>query len=177
MVYSGYLLLLVNLCNKAQSAETTIRLDPVNSHHQDNLLLIRIGTDWANSPRICEGTNRTDRLAGKGTIARALLLGRSEVLRSLRHYLRAQSQVLGHHTIDRLEERGVERGSAWRSSSKGRERGPSSVRRTLELFLRQRWGTFWETGWSAYVLFRAQRYHLELKWNAILFCNGMSIIG
>ena len=30
--------------------------------------------------------------------------------KSLRHYLRAQSQ--GHHTIDRLEERGVERGSA-----------------------------------------------------------------
>ena len=30
---------------------------------------------------------------------------RSEVLRSLRHYLRAQSQ--GHHTIDCLEERGV----------------------------------------------------------------------
>ena len=49
-----------------------------------------------------------------------LLLERSEVLRSLRHYLRAQSQ--GHRTIDRLEERGVERGSARRSSLKGRER-------------------------------------------------------
>ena len=36
----------------------------------------------------------------------------SEMLRSLRHYLQAQSQ--GHHTIDRLEERGVERGSARR---------------------------------------------------------------
>ena len=33
-----------------------------------------------------------------------------QVLRSLRHYLRAQSQ--GHDTTDRLEERGVERGSA-----------------------------------------------------------------
>lgn len=31
-------------------------------------------------------------------------LGRSEVLRSLRQYLHAQSQV-PHHTIDRLEER------------------------------------------------------------------------
>ena len=40
----------------------------------------------------------------------------SEVLRSLRHYLRA------HHTIDRLGERGVERGSARRSSLKGREK-------------------------------------------------------
>ena len=45
---------------------------------------------------------------------------RSEVLRSLRHYLREQSQC--RHTIDRLEERGVERGSARRSSLKGRER-------------------------------------------------------
>ena len=45
---------------------------------------------------------------------------RSEVLRSLGHYMRAQSQ--GHHTIDHLEERGVQRGSAGRSSFRGRER-------------------------------------------------------
>ena len=49
-------------------------------------------------------------LSGQGNIISGLLLGRSEVLRSLRHYLRAQSQ--GHHPIDRLEERVVERGSA-----------------------------------------------------------------
>ena len=54
--------------------------------------------------------DRADRLAGKATLTSGLLLGRSEVLRGLRHYLRAQSQ--GHHTIDHLEERGVERGSA-----------------------------------------------------------------
>ena len=59
------------------------------------------------------------RLAGKATLTSGLLLGRSEVLRSLGHYLRAQSQ--GHHTIDRLEEIGVERGNARRSSLKGRE--------------------------------------------------------
>ena len=63
----------------------------------------------------------TDRLAGKATSTCVLLVSRSDVLRSLRHYLQAQSQ--GHHTIDRLEERGVERGSASRRSSlKGRER-------------------------------------------------------
>ena len=67
-----------------------------------------------------KGNDRADRLAGKAALTSGLLLGRSEVLRSLRHYLRAQSQ--GHHTIDRLEERGVERGSARRSSLKGRER-------------------------------------------------------
>ena len=62
---------------------------------------------------------RADRLAGKATLTSGLLLGRPEVLRNLRHSLGAKSQ--GHHTIDRLEERGVERGSARRSSLKGRE--------------------------------------------------------
>ena len=67
-----------------------------------------------------KGNDRADRLAGKETLANGLLLGRSEELRSFRHYLRAQSQ--GHHTTDRLEERGVERGNAGQSSLKGRER-------------------------------------------------------
>ena len=67
-----------------------------------------------------KGNDRADRLVGKATLTSGLLLGRSEMLRSLRHYLRAQSQ--GHHIIDRLEERGVERGSARRYSLKGRER-------------------------------------------------------
>ena len=57
-----------------------------------------------------KGNDRADRLAGKATLTSDLHLGRSEVLRSLRHYLRAQSQ--GHHTIDRVEER---RGKRMRS--------------------------------------------------------------
>ena len=73
---------------------------------------------------------------------------RSEVLRSLGHYLRSESR--GHHTIDRLEERGVN-DLPWKD-----ERGPSSIRRTLEL-----WGNFWETGRSAYRLFRAHIYTLN----------------
>ena len=89
-----------------------------------------------------------------------LLLGRSEVLRSLRHYLRA-------HTIDRLEKRGVERKSARRSSLKGTREGHRQSRRTLEPFERQRCGNFLETGWSAHGLFRAHRGHLELTWT----CN------
>ena len=65
--------------------------------------------------------DRADRLAGKATITSGLRLGRSEVLRSLRHYLRAHGQ--GHHTIDRLQERSVEKGGGTlRSSLKGRER-------------------------------------------------------
>ena len=35
------------------------------------------------------------------------------------------------------------------------ERGPSSIRRTLEPFQRQHWGHFWETGRSAFGLFQA----------------------
>ena len=57
-----------------------------------------------------KGNDRTDTIADKATLTNGLLPGRSKVLRSLRHYLRAQSQ--GHHTIDHLEERDVERGSA-----------------------------------------------------------------
>ena len=67
------------------------------------------GYDWA------------DRRADNATLTSGLLLRRSAVLRSLRHYLQEQSQ--GHHTIDRLEERGVERGSTRQSSLiKGQER-------------------------------------------------------
>ena len=61
-----------------------------------------------------------DRLVGKVTITNILCFGKSEVLRILKHYLRTRSQ--GQHTIDRLEERGVDAGSARRSSLKGRER-------------------------------------------------------
>ena len=67
-----------------------------------------------------KGNDQADTPAGKPTLISGLLLGRSEVLRSLRHYLHAESQ--GHHTINPLEERGVERGSARRSSLKVRER-------------------------------------------------------
>ena len=67
-----------------------------------------------------KGNTRAERVAGKAILTSGLCLGRSKVLRSLRHYLRAQSQ--GHHTIDRLEERGVERRSARLFSLEGRER-------------------------------------------------------
>ena len=53
-----------------------------------------------------KGNDRADRLVGKATFRSGLLLGRSEVLRSLKHYLWAQSQ--GHHSTDCLEERGKE---------------------------------------------------------------------
>ena len=90
------------------------KVSMVNIHHRKLL--------WMNCPGHAgvKGNGRANRLAGKATPTSGLLLGRSEVLRSLRHYLRAQSQ--GHHTIDRLEGRGVERSSGRRPSLKGRER-------------------------------------------------------
>ena len=85
-----------------------------------------------------------DRLAGITNVTSGLGLGRSEVLRSLRHYLRARSQ--GHHTFDRLEERGMKRGS---------------IRRSLYLFPRQRWGKLLRDGVDLIWIFRTHRCHLE----------------
>ena len=77
---------------------------------------------WVYRPVHVElkGNDRADRLAGKATLRSGLLLGRSKVLRSLKHYLRGQSK--GHHTIDRLGKRVMEKASARRSSLKGREK-------------------------------------------------------
>ena len=91
-----------------------------------------------------KGNDQPDRLAGKKS---GLRLGKYAVLRSLRPYLWAQSR--GHHTIDRLEERGVDRGSARRSSLKEREKAIVNQTNIMEPFQRQRWGNFSETGWRA----------------------------
>ena len=107
-----------------------------------------------------KGNDRADTLVGKAIHTSDMLLGRSEVLRNLRHYLRAQSQ--GHHTMDRLEERGVERGSARRSSLKGREMAIVSQTNTGTVS-KARLRKLLRDGWSAYGLFRAHRYHPELN--------------
>ena len=79
------------------------------------------------------------------------------------------TKVFWHHTINRLQERGVERGSTRRSSFE-RTREGHAIKWTLELFQRRRWGNFWETGWSAYGLFWALRYlpsWTELSWTVL----------
>ena len=102
----------------------------------------------------------------------------------------ARAQIQGHHSIDRLEERGVERGSVRRSSLKGRERVMVNQMNITEPYQRRRCGNFREretdrqrqtdrqtdrqrqrqrdrereTGWSAYGLYPAHRYHPELNW-------------
>ena len=55
-----------------------------------------------------EGSGRAERLACNAAITSGLHLERPEVLRSLRHYLRAQSQ--GHQASANLEETGHRKG-------------------------------------------------------------------
>ena len=107
-----------------------------------------------------KGNDRADRLAGKATITSGLLLGRYEVLRSLRHYLRVQSQ--GHHTIDRLEDRGVKRGSARRSSLKGRERAIVS-QTNIGTVSKATLGKLLSNGVERIWGFQAHRYRIELN--------------
>ncbi len=84
---------------------------------------------WGYCPGHSEvkGNDRADRLASKATITTGLPLWRHKVLRGLRRYVQTQRQ--GHHTIDRLDERGVER--VRRSTTFLERIGPSSSRPTL----------------------------------------------
>ena len=66
------------------------------------------------------GNERADRLANTGDITSGLQLGRAEVLRDFRNYLNTDKPA--HHSIDRLKERGVEKGSSRYSTIQGRER-------------------------------------------------------
>ena len=53
---------------------------------------------------VVKGNDRADKLAGKETLTSGLLLGRSELLRSLRHYLRVQTKDITPWTAWRREE-------------------------------------------------------------------------
>ena len=68
-----------------------------------------------------------------------------------------------HHTIDRLEERDVGRGSARRSSLTGRE-GAIVNQTNIGTVSKATLGKLLRDGWNAYGLFRAHTYHLELNW-------------
>ena len=66
------------------------------------------------------GNERADKLASTADITSGLQLGRAEVLRGLRNFLNMNRPE--HHSIDRLKERGVEKGSGRHSTLQGRER-------------------------------------------------------
>ena len=103
-------------CYKKRKVERKAQTASVNGRHPSSETLVGV------LPCVCrnEENDRADRQAGKAAVASGLGLRRSEVLRSLRHYLRAQGQR--HHIIDRMNERGVERGSVRRAFTKERER-------------------------------------------------------
>ena len=65
------------------------QLSPCALQNEAGIIIIIMNTNLV--------VDRADRLAGKATLTTGLLLGRSEVLRSLRHYLRSQSQKTSHH--------------------------------------------------------------------------------
>ena len=65
------------------------------------------------------GNEQADRLASTADITFGLQLGRAEVLRGLRNFLKIDRPE--HHNIDRLKERGVEKGSRRHSTLQGRK--------------------------------------------------------
>ena len=78
-VYSILLYVVVNIADLYTETQTRIIMSIVDIHHRKLL--------WVYCPGYAgvKGNDRTDRLAGKATLTSGLLLGRSEVLRSLRH--------------------------------------------------------------------------------------------
>ena len=64
-----------------------------------------------------QGNERADRVASTADITSGLQLGRAEVLRVLRNFLNMDRP--GHHSIDCLKERGVEKGSVRHSTLQG----------------------------------------------------------
>ena len=114
----------------------------------------------------------TEKAVGITTITSGFHLRQSETLRSLRHYQWAHCQ--GHHTINCLEETGVQRGNTWWSFFKRWElKSLSSVRLTLELFQRQDCGNLWESvsgpSW-------ARGYCLELTWTQLMMASKLQVL-
>ena len=104
----------LSLLQKMKKMEREPRLECVHGRHSDwhvsmvDIHLRKLLRVYCLGHAAVTRNDQADRLAGKATLTSVLLLGISEVLRSLRHHLRTQSQE--HHTIDRLKERGVKRG-------------------------------------------------------------------
>ena len=131
-----------NRCTASVPESTVITTNSCGDKHPPSKTPVGV-LPWTR-----QSDGKSDRLSGKAALTNGLLLGRSEVLRNLRHYLRAQSQ--GHHTIDRPEERGVDTESARRSYLKGRERSivnqtnvGTVLKATLGKLLRDWVGRIW----------------------------------
>ena len=143
-------------CYKKWKVEWEALTECVNSRHppRTNLWV------YCPGPAGVKENDRADRLVGKATITGGLLSGRIEVLKSLIHYLRAQSQR--YHTIDRLHERG------WtiffqRTREGHRQSGEHWNRFKGNVGVTSENGVEYING-----LFRVHRYQLELNWTMLL---------
>ena len=84
-------------------------------------LIVTGSADYCPGHAGVKGNERADKLAGTASIQEGLLLGKSEVLRQLRKTLQENDQAQ-HHSIDRLQERGVRKGSGRWLTLRGRDR-------------------------------------------------------
>ena len=111
-----------NVQGCSQIFKNAVFIWTVGCHPLENFLLLFFDLVWILCPEhaALKENIRANRLADKATITSGMHLGRSELLRSLGHHLLARSHR--HHTADRLEEMGVERGSARRPPLRGRKR-------------------------------------------------------
>ena len=101
-----------------------VKAGMLNTDWLDPLRCIRLGAiTWMYCPGHAgvKGNERADTLAGRADIKEGLVLGKTEVLRQYRHILQANTTP-EHHSIGRLQDRGVERGSGRWSTLKGRDR-------------------------------------------------------
>ena len=98
---------------------------------------------------------------------------RSEVLRSLRHYLQAQSQ--GHHTPLIVWRRNAWKKEALSDLPWKDERRSSSIRQTLEK-TKAILGKLLRDRVECIGLFQAHQYHLELNWSKTTFPPALSIL-
>ena len=108
------------------------------------------------------GVSGNERLANTADITSGLQLGRAEVLRGLRNFLNTDRPE--HHSIVRLKERGVEKGSGRHSTLQCREISVFN-QSNIDTVSRATLGRLLRDGASAYGPFRALRCHFELKLN------------
>ena len=90
--------------------------------------------DFCGSTVLGSGNERADRLASTADITSGLQLGRAEVLLGLKNFLNMDRP--GHHSTDRLKERGVEKEAADIPTCKV-ENDLCSTRQILALFRRR----------------------------------------
>ena len=119
MVYLHHAIILTDSMNLLQKVESGMGCSDWHTA-MHSLQLQRLLWIYCLGHAGFSGNERADRLASTADITSGLQLGRAEVLRGLRNFLSTDKPE--HHSIDRLKERGVEKGSGRHSTLQGWER-------------------------------------------------------